>query len=70
MFIGHAALARDRTGFFAFCGLIAFLLVAYAGNAFGPPPPNEIAIAIASVAGSGLFTVWSWWADSHRGANA
>jgi len=65
----HAAPARDRTGFLAFWGLIAFLLVAYAGNAFGPPPPNVQAIAIAGIAGSVLFTAWSWWADRHRGAD-
>jgi hypothetical protein len=64
----RAAPARDRTGFFAFWGLIAFLLAAYAGNAFGPPPPNVLAIAITGIAGSALFTVWAWWADRHRGA--
>ena len=64
----RAAPARDRTGFFAFWGLIAFLLAAYAGNAFGPPPPNVQAIAIAGIAGAALFTVWAWWADRHRGS--
>ena len=63
----RAAPARDRTGFFAFWGLIAFLLAAYAGNAFGPPPPNVQAIAIAGIAGGALFTAWAWWADHHRG---
>ena len=64
----RAAPARDRTGCYAFWGLIAFLLAAYAGNAFGPPPPSLPAIAIAGIAGAALFTVWSWWADRHRGA--
>lgn len=63
----RASPARDRTGFLAFWGLIAFLLVAYAGNAFGPPPPNVPAIAVAGIAGGLLFTVWAWWADRHRG---
>jgi membrane-bound metal-dependent hydrolase YbcI (DUF457 family) len=63
----RAAPARDRTGFFAFWGLIAFLLVAYAGAAFGPPPPNVNAIAIVGIAGGLLFTAWAWWADRHRG---
>jgi hypothetical protein len=63
----RAAPARDRTGFFAFWGLIAFLLLAYAGNAFGPPPPSVPAIAIAGIAGGILFTAWAWWADRHRG---
>ena len=64
----RAAPARDRTGFFAFWGLIAFLLAAYAGSTFGPPPPNVQAIAIAGIAGGVLFTIWSWWADRHRGS--
>lgn len=66
----RAAPARDRTGFLAFWGLIAFLLVAYAGNVLGPPPPNVPAIAIAGIAGGALFTVWSWWADRHRGTSS
>jgi membrane-bound metal-dependent hydrolase YbcI (DUF457 family) len=64
----RAAPARDRTGFLAFWGLVAFLLAAYAGNAFGPPPPSVPAIAIAGIAGGVLFTAWSWWTDRHRGA--
>jgi len=60
--------SRDRTGTYAFWGLIGFLLIAYAGNAFGPPPPNVQAIAIAGIAGALLFTVWAWWIDRHRGA--
>jgi len=63
----RASPARDRTGFFAFWGLIAFLLVAYAGAAFGPPPPNVPAIAITGIAGGLLFTAWAGWADRHRG---
>jgi membrane-bound metal-dependent hydrolase YbcI (DUF457 family) len=59
--------ARDRTGFLAFWALIAFLLISYAGAAFGPPPPNVAAIAIAGIAGGLLFTAWAWWTDRHRG---
>ena len=66
----RAAPVRDRTGNYAFWGLIGFLLIAYAGNTFGPPPPNVQVIAIAGIAGGVLFTVWAWWADRHRGAIA
>lgn len=59
--------ARDRTGAWAFWGLIGFLVVAYLGNVFGPPPPSVQAIAIAGLAGFVLFTAWAWWADRHRG---
>jgi membrane-bound metal-dependent hydrolase YbcI (DUF457 family) len=65
----RTAPARDRTGFFAFWGLIAFLLIAYAGNLLGPPPPSVTAIAIAGIAGGVLFTAWAWWADQHRGGS-
>lgn len=64
----RSAPARDRTGTYAFWGLIGFLLLAYAGNAFGPPPPNVQAIAIAGIAGAALFMAWAWWIDRHRGA--
>ena len=57
---------RDLIGVFAFWGLVFFLGVIYAANAFGPPPPSVTAIGIAGVAGAALFTVWSWWIDRHR----
>ena len=63
----RGAPSRDRFGTWAFWGLIGFLVLAYLGNAFGPPPPNVQAIAIAGIAGGALFTAWSWWADRHRG---
>ena len=66
----RSAPARDRIGAWAFWSLIVFLVIAYAGNAFGPPPPNVPAIAIAGIVGSALFTVWAWWADRHRGAKS
>lgn len=66
----RSAPSRDRIGTWAFWGLIGFFAIAYLGNAFGPPPPNVQAIAIAGIAGVALFTVWSWWADRHRGAKA
>ena len=64
----RSAPSRGGTGTYAFWGLIGFLLIAYAANALGPPPPNVQAIAIAGIAGAVLFTVWAWWIDRHRGA--
>ncbi len=60
--------ARDRVGVFTFWGLIGFLLLAYAGNFAGPPPPSVAAIAYADLAGTALLGLWAWWADRHRGA--
>lgn len=63
----RSAPSRDRIGTWAFWGLIGFLVIAYLGNAFGPPPPSVQAIAIAGISGGALFTAWSWWTDRHRG---
>jgi len=63
----RAAPARDRTGSLAFWSLIAFLLAAYFGNAFGPPPPGVQAIAIVGVISGPALGLWAWWADRHRG---
>jgi membrane-bound metal-dependent hydrolase YbcI (DUF457 family) len=55
---------RDRTGRWAFVGLVAFLLVIQAANAFGPPP-NIAAVAVGGFA-IWLLVWWAAWADRHR----
>ena len=73
MFAGGVAIyvrstpARDRIGAFSFWALIGFLLLAYAANVLGPPPPSVAAIAYVGFAGGALFALWAWWADRHRG---
>lgn len=62
--------ARDRIGAFAFWSLIGLLVLAYAGNLTGPPPPSVSAIAYVGLAGGVLFAAWAWWADRHRGVKA
>jgi len=57
--------ARSRSGALALWSLVALLLVLYAGNAFGPPPPSERMIAIAGLAGW-IFIPWAWWIDRNR----
>jgi membrane-bound metal-dependent hydrolase YbcI (DUF457 family) len=57
--------ARDRTGIVAFWVLISFLVVAYLGAAFGPPPPSVQALAWTGLAGW-LFVPWGYWIDRHR----
>ena len=57
---------RDRIGVYALWALIAFLLLVYAGNTFGPPPPDEATLAIVGNAGW-LFVLWAYWVDRHRG---
>jgi hypothetical protein len=63
----RAAPSRDRIGTLAFWSLIAFLVVAYLGNAFGPPPPSVTAIAAIGLLTGPVLGLWAWWADRHRG---
>ena len=57
--------AKDKIGVYAFWGFIVFLLLAYGGAAFGPPPPSVKKIAIATLC-SAVLIPWAWWFDSHR----
>ena len=71
MFIAGIALylevtrARDRTGAVSFWVLIVFLLIAYIGAAFGPPPPDVRSLTWTALAGW-LFVAWGYWIDLHR----
>lgn len=55
----------DATGRWALWGLAAFLLVIYAGNLFGDPPPSVTALAWVCEA-QWLLVVWGYWVDNHR----
>ena len=57
--------ARDRIGSYGFWSLAVVLVLIYAGNLFGPPPPNESAIAVAGNAGW-VFVFWAYLVDRHR----
>jgi membrane-bound metal-dependent hydrolase YbcI (DUF457 family) len=57
--------AIDRTGTWSLWGLVTFLVVVYAANTFGPPPPDVNVIAYAGNA-SWLFVIWGYWIDRHR----
>jgi hypothetical protein len=59
--------ARDATGRWALYGLVAFLLLMYAGNVVGPPPPGVRAIAWVGHA-QWLLVAWGYWIDAHRRA--
>ena len=58
--------ARDATGRWSFAAFVVFLLIAYAGNVFGGPPPSVTAIWTVSAAGGALLVIWSAWFDRHR----
>ena len=61
----RATRARDRTGTVSFWVLIAFLIVAYLGAAFGPPPPDLRALEWTALSGW-LLVAWGFWIDRHR----
>jgi hypothetical protein len=65
----RATQARDRTGRLALWGLVAFLVVIYAANLFGPPPPSGMAVAWSALA-MWLLVAWGYWVDRHRAAVA
>jgi len=61
--------ARDRVGRYGFWALVLILLAIFLGDAFGPPPTNERALATLALAGW-LFVPWAYWVDAHRQARS
>ena len=60
---------KDALGRWALAALVAFFLVAYAGAAFGPPPPSITAVAWGTLA-LVLLIPWAVWVDRHREVEA
>ena len=61
----HFTRTKDRTGIIALYAFCAVLVLIYAANLLGPPPPSVFAIAIAGNLGW-LFVLWGYWIDRHR----
>jgi membrane-bound metal-dependent hydrolase YbcI (DUF457 family) len=61
----RATQARDRIGRWGLWALVFFLIGIHAGNLFGPPPPDVMAIAWAGQL-QWLLVLWAYWVDSHR----
>jgi len=59
---------KDRTGTWSLVGMVATLLLFYAVNMLGPPPPSVRAIPVATFVLFAIFLSWSWWIDRHREA--
>jgi hypothetical protein len=57
--------ARDGAGRWGFVALLAFYLVVYLANVFGPPPPDTRTLAWMALS-AWLLPLWAWWADRHR----
>lgn len=60
--------ARDRIGGIGLWALIALLLAAYGGAAFGPPPPDVATVAWAGIIGGIVTGLAGYWVDRHREA--
>lgn len=56
---------RDRTGTVALWALVGILLLIYAANLLGPPPPSVAAVAWSAQA-VWLLVLWGYWVDRHR----
>ena len=57
--------ALNRKGSVGFWALVVFLLVVYAANLLGPPPPSSIAVAW-SAESLWLLVAWGFWIDHNR----
>ena len=55
----------NRQGSIGLWALIAFLLVIYMANIFGPPPPNSLAV-VWSAQAMWIIIAWGFWVDHHR----
>jgi hypothetical protein len=58
----------DAVGRWALWSLVAFLVVIYIANIFGPPPPSGTAVAWTALA-MWLLVAWGYWIDAHRRTN-
>jgi hypothetical protein len=56
---------KNKTGIYAFWGLVIFFLLIYVMNAIGDPPPNAEAIGYVGFA-QWLFVIWGYWVDKNR----
>jgi hypothetical protein len=61
----RATRASDLFGHRALVGLVAFLLLAYLGTVFGPPPPSGRSVS-AGTLGLAVVVAWGAWIDRHR----
>jgi len=57
--------AKDKSGNYGFWSMIILLLLIYAGNIFGPAPPDESVIPYSGLA-AWIFIPWAYWIDRHR----
>jgi len=64
LYVRHTT-PKNRKGRIGFWTLIGFLLIVYAGNLMGPPPPSGAAVAWTAQS-MWLLVIWAYWVDRHR----
>ncbi len=57
--------AIDRIGKYAFWALMAFLILVWMGNTFGPPPPDVSGLGYVGLS-IWILVLWAYWVDKHR----
>ena len=62
----RATRPKDRIGTFALAGLVGALVLLYALNMVGPPPPSVPAIIVATFVLFAIVLGWCWFVDRHR----
>lgn len=65
LFYLRATKANDKVGRYGLWGLAGFLVLVYAGNFVGSPPPDVTAIAWVGQL-QWLVVAWGYWVDKHR----
>jgi membrane-bound metal-dependent hydrolase YbcI (DUF457 family) len=60
----------DRIGRWGLWAIVILLLLAYTGAAFGPPPPDIVAVAWAGILGGLITAALGYWVDRHRSVKA
>ena len=61
----QSTVSKNKTGNYAFWGLIIFFILIYVMNAAGDPPPNTEMIGYVGLA-QWLFIIWGYWIDRNR----
>jgi hypothetical protein len=61
----RTVLRPERVGKLALGAFLATLLLLYAGNVLGPPPPSATAVALVGL-GQWLLVGWAGWLDRRR----
>jgi hypothetical protein len=64
-FYANVTKSRTKAGKWGFWGLVAFLVLIYAGNLFGPVPSEVTEIAWAGQL-QWLLVLWAYWLDTKR----